>query len=145
MKQTVSVWARLSPRAALKQAERVAHEDRAAAFRLFARAARAGIAEAEYRVGRCYLEGTGVPPSVAEGARWLERAAAQDHLAAQVKLAGLHVQGVAPGVSDDAVPRLFGNAAPEGADFTAAERWARRAADAGGRSRCCAPPGGSRR
>lgn len=33
------------------------------AFQLYARAGRTGLAEAEYRVGRCYLDGVGVPPS----------------------------------------------------------------------------------
>ena len=58
------------------------------AFPLFARAARAGIAEAEFRVGRCYLEGAGVPPSRAGGRRWLERAANQGYVEAQALLAG---------------------------------------------------------
>ena len=63
------------------------------AFPLLSRAARAGIAEAEYRVGRCYLEGAGVPPSRAEGARWLERAANQGYVEAQAQLATLAIHG----------------------------------------------------
>ena len=64
------------------------------AFPLLSRAARAGIAEAEYRVGRCYLEGAGVPPSRAEGARWLERAANQGYVEAQAQLATLAIHGL---------------------------------------------------
>ena len=118
--------ARLSPSAALGLAERLADENRpAAAFRLFARAARAGVAEAQHRVGRCYLEATGVPPSVTEGVRWLERAAGQGHVAAQVRLAGLHIQGLARRApSGSAAPALFQHPEPAEADFAAAERWA---------------------
>ena len=66
-------------------------------FRHYARAARGGLAEAEYRVGRCYLEGSGVPPSSVEGVRWLERAANRGFVAAQAQLAGLYVQGLGAG------------------------------------------------
>jgi TPR repeat protein len=53
-----------SPAAALRRALRLDRQGRAApAFALFARAAKAGIAAAEYRVAQCYLEGKGVPPS----------------------------------------------------------------------------------
>ena len=62
-----------SPAAALRRAIRLIDEGKAvAAVPLLARAAKAGIAEAEYRLGRCYLEGMGVPPSRAAAARWLE-------------------------------------------------------------------------
>ena len=65
-----------SPAAALRRAVPLIEQARfAAAFPLLTRAAKAGIADAEYRVARCYLEGAGVPPSRTEGARWLERAA----------------------------------------------------------------------
>ena len=64
------------------------------AFPLLARAAQAGIAEAEYRLGRCYLEGAGVPPSRTEGARWLERAANQGFVEAQAQLATLAIHGL---------------------------------------------------
>ena len=60
-----------------------------AAFPLFSRAARSGIPEGEFRVGRCYLEGTGVPPSRTEGVRWVERAAAKGFVEAQALLATL--------------------------------------------------------
>ena len=62
---------------------------RAEGFRMLTPLAQAGNAEAEFLVARCYLEGSGVPPSGAEGARWLERAAGQGYLEAQSMLAAL--------------------------------------------------------
>ena len=88
----------LSPAAALRRAMRLIEQgDAKQAFPLLARAARAGIAEAEFRVGRCYLEGAGVPPSRAEGARWLERAANQGYVEAQAQLATLALHGLTHG------------------------------------------------
>ena len=85
----------LSPAAALRRGVRLIEQgDVKQAFPLLTRAARAGIAEAEYRVGRCYLEGAGVPPSRAEGARWLERAANQGYVEAQAQLATLAIHGL---------------------------------------------------
>jgi len=106
------------------------------AFPLFARAARAGIAEAEYRVGRCYLEGSGVPVSRVEALLWLKRAAVQGHAEAQSLLAVLYLQGFGPSdmrktSGERAAASLFSHDEPHGPDFAAAEEWARRAADAG--------------
>ena len=57
-----------SPSGALRRAIELSEQGKALeAFPLFARAAKAGLPEAEYRVARCYLEGVGVPPSRAEG------------------------------------------------------------------------------
>ncbi|MGH7057042.1 MAG: tetratricopeptide repeat protein, partial [Acetobacteraceae bacterium] len=125
----------LSPNAALARAERAASRGRAAeAFALFARAAQAGLTEAKYRVGRAYLEGAGVPPSPAEAARWLERAANDGNAFAQSLLAQLYLQGVAPPAPQSAnrATNLFkpaGTAAA--ADFEKALRWAKAAAAAG--------------
>ena len=63
-------------------------------FRHLAHAARNGCIEAQYRVGRCYLEGTGVPQATAEAVRWLERAAEAGSLDAQFYLALLYARGV---------------------------------------------------
>ena len=103
------------------------------AFPLLTRAARAGIAEAEYRVGRCYLEGAGVPPSRTEGARWLERAANQGYVEAQAQLATLAIHGLTAGAgcqapSDQAVRRRRRRRQP---DFETGLRWARKAAEGG--------------
>ena len=81
-----------SPAAVLRRAIKLADSGKAAeAFPLMAKAARAGIVDAEYRVARCYLEGTGVPPSRMEGARWLLRAANHGSADALALLAALYV------------------------------------------------------
>ena len=108
----IRLLAPVSPTAALRRALRLAEQgDVKQAFPLLSRAARAGIAEAEYRVGRCYLEGTGVPPSRAEGARWLERAANQGYVEAQAQLATLAIHGLIARAEDGPGTRLF--ASPE--------------------------------
>lgn len=103
------------------------------AFRLYARAGRAGLAEAEYRVARCYIEGAGVPRSRREGMRWLLRAADHGHVEAQALLAAIYLNG-APGESACGLPgaaRLFGGDEIAGPDPVAAMRWARAAAERG--------------
>jgi TPR repeat protein/Tfp pilus assembly protein PilF len=128
------VQAAFSPKAALRRgAALVAAGETREGFRLFARAARSGCADAEYRVGLCYVEGTGVPASLAEGVRWLERAADRGHVAAQLLMAGICLHGPAgrsagaPGGGAD----LFGTADQAEPDYVAAIRWARRAAEHG--------------
>jgi TPR repeat protein len=66
----------------------------AEAFRLLAALAKRGNAEAQYRVGKCYLEADGVPPSRNDAAHWLTLAANGGHLKAQSALAGLYIQGM---------------------------------------------------
>src|SRR5271155_2196622 len=86
-----------STHAALRRGVRLTDKgDRRTAFPLLARAARAGIAEAEFRVGRCYLEGGGVPPSRGNGVRWVEKAAARGYVEAQALLATLCLNGMGP-------------------------------------------------
>ena len=85
-----------SPMAALKRAIQLdeAGEPRRA-FALFTRAARAGLPEAQFRVGRAYLKGSGVPVSRRDGAAWLERAAQAGWVEAQTLLATLYLYGLA--------------------------------------------------
>ncbi|MBN8956466.1 MAG: sel1 repeat family protein [Rhizobiales bacterium] len=126
-----------SPTAALDRAVQLIEQERfAAAFSLLARAAKAGIPDAEYRIARCYLEGTGVPPSRAEGARWLERAASHNCVEAQSLLAALHVRGLAAAcgtsLGDEAYSNhLFESDASAEPDFRSALKWARQAAERG--------------
>ena len=124
-----------SPAAALRRGVRLSEQGKVAeAFPLFARAARAGIAEAEYRVARGYLEGSGVPPSRAEGARWLERAAGHEFVEAQSLLAALCVHGlasVASSLQEGRTEGLFAAEEPADPDFGSALKWARQAAEAG--------------
>ena len=123
--------------------QRLAAGDAVGAFQCLARAAQRGGAAACLRVGRAYLEGMGVPPSVPEGMRWLERAAAQDHVPAQTMLAALLLRGLsgAPAAAGtSATAALFQTMAggavarPQGAsepDFDAALGWAERSAASG--------------
>jgi TPR repeat protein len=125
-----------SPAASLRRAIRLSERGRGAdAFPLLAHAAKAGIPEAEYRVARCYLEGSGVPPSRAEGTLWLKRAAAHGNVEGQVLLSVLYIQGWAVEVGADQVSseasRLFASDVPSGPNFPSAENWAGKAAVAG--------------
>ncbi|WP_245523959.1 SEL1-like repeat protein, partial [Mesorhizobium sp. M2D.F.Ca.ET.223.01.1.1] len=79
-------------------------------------AARAGFPEAEYRVARSYLEGSGVPPSRSEGARWLRLAADHGSADAQALLAALFVAGLAANEDDaesKSSQRLFEKESPQ--------------------------------
>ncbi|UCI09547.1 SEL1-like repeat protein [Mesorhizobium sp. B1-1-8] len=125
----------LRPALALRRAVQLAEAGKAAqAFHLMATAARADIPEAEYRVARCYLEGSGVPPSLSEGARWLRRAADHGNADAQALLAALFVAGLA-GQEDDAKGKssqsLFQQESSQAPDFSMALLFARKAAEAG--------------
>ena len=116
-----------SPAAALRRAAKLSERKRfAEAFSLLALAARASIPEAEYRVARCYLEGSGVPPSRVEGVRWLQRAAAHGFIEAQCLLATLNLRGLTNLKNGDAnggeggVDQLFGEDTPPEPDFDSA-------------------------
>src|SRR5580704_8548002 len=121
-----------SPEAALRRAVRLSDLGRVSeAFPLLTRSAKAGIADAEYRVACCYLEGTGVPASRVEGARWLQRAAGHGHVEAQTLLGGLCVHGLAGAVNGARPERLFAEEEPGEPDFASVLKWARQAAEAG--------------
>src|SRR6202035_4073629 len=86
----------VSPELAFRRAVRLSERGKTTeAFPLMAVAAKAGIADAKYRIARAYLEGAGVPPSRAEGRRWLERAGTHGSIEAQAFLAALYVSGLA--------------------------------------------------
>ncbi|WP_428485136.1 tetratricopeptide repeat protein [Rhodopila sp.] len=103
--------------------------DHWAAFPQFARAARAGLRQAQFRLGECYLVGLGVPASSQEAIRWLTKAAEAGETAAQTQLASLALQGItdrnANGLS--ALAPAHGTAP----DYHRAEHWSRTAAAAG--------------
>jgi uncharacterized protein len=116
-----------TPSAVFARAETLAgRELHAPAFALFAQAANAGLPHAQYRLGRCYLLGLGVPLSVGEGLRWLRRAAEAGEVAAQTQIGALALQGV----TDREAVGLFAPACQE-PDFERAEYWCRKAAAAG--------------
>ena len=54
-------------------------------------AAEQGDADAQYKLGFCYLNGDGVPSDPAEGMRWWRKAAAQGHADAQVAVASFRI------------------------------------------------------
>jgi uncharacterized protein len=90
-----SLICRGRPAAALHRAIRLSEKGNSVeAFALLSRAAKAEIPEAEYHVAQCYLEGTGVPVSRAEAARWLLRAATHGSLEAQLMLSALCINGL---------------------------------------------------
>src|SRR5271169_2172236 len=121
-----------SPAAALRRAVRLSEQGKVAdAFPLLTRSAKAGIADAEYRVACCYLEGAGVPASRIEGGRWLQRAAGHGHVDAQTLLGGLCVHGLARALHGARPERLFAEEEPGEPDFASARKWARQAAEAG--------------
>jgi TPR repeat protein len=96
-------------------------------FHQLSRAARRDCVDAQYRVGRCYLEGRVVPRSRIEALRWLERAAEREHAEAQFLVAALYAQGV--GCPTDPSSSVVGLFAPdEGTEpnYEAALKWARR-------------------
>src|SRR5438477_3815183 len=123
------------PAVALRRAVQLSDSGKPAeAFPLMARAARAGIPEAEYRVARSYLEGSGVPPSRTEGSRWLRRAANHGSTDAQSLLAALYVGGLVPAETDGAgadSERLFKRDSSGDPDFESAFALATKAAEAG--------------
>ena len=130
------LMASMSPAAALRRAVELAElGDVKQAFPLLTRAARAGIAEAEYRVGRCYLEGAGVPPSRVEGVRWLERAANQGYVEAQAQLATLCSMAWPRSTpcrnGRTSAASLFATNEASEPDFDTAIKWARKAAEGG--------------
>ena len=119
------LYAMLSPRGALRSGVRLIDRGNAKrGFRLVFHAAHTGIAAAEYRVGRCYLEGSGVPVSRAHGARWLERAGNRGHVEAQSLLATLYLHGLTALENGHAgTTDLFGTNATTEPDFCEAEKW----------------------
>ena len=124
-----------SPTASFRRAIRLIERGREfEAFPLLTRAAKAGIADAEYRIARCYLQGSSVPPSRAEATRWLERAATHGSIEGQVLLAALYLQGLVVELSGDPTEggrALFDEETTTDPDFETAAKWSRLAAMAG--------------
>lgn len=83
-------------------------------FRQTLRRAKAGNAEAQYRVGQSYAEGRGVTRDLAEAVKWFREAAEQENALAQDRLGVCFFLG-------------------KGVEYDAAEavKWFRRAADRG--------------
>ncbi|MFT9090645.1 MAG: hypothetical protein ABF479_06560, partial [Gluconacetobacter sp.] len=100
-----ALGARFSPRARLAHALRLIEDgDVGAGVALLGSVAEAGVPEAQFRVGRAYLDGTGVPPSLVEGARWMRRAAEAGWVEARMVLGTLYLFGLPrEGAADEGV------------------------------------------
>ena len=100
------------------------------AFSQFARAAQAGLPAAQFRLGRCYLLGHGVPRCQIEAVRWLDCAATFGDVEAQTLLASLALQDIcdtiSEGLFDISDSRLGGLP-----NYHRALHWAEQAAAAG--------------
>jgi TPR repeat protein len=94
------------------------------AVRHIAAAAREGSAEAQSRLGFCYLRGHGVPASQDEARHWLELAAEGGDLSAQIELASLAMRGISGPYERAAFPEKREATEP---DFAIAAALARRA------------------
>ena len=71
-------------------------EDLKEAFKLYEKAAKQGLATAQYRLGRCYNSGEGVKKDLGKAFIWYEKAAEQGHEAARfsVRMAYCYGWGV---------------------------------------------------
>lgn len=111
------------------------------AFAVFAALAKKGVAEAQHRVGQCYLGGMGVPASLEEGTRWMYRAAQAGHADACFSLGTLYVMGLPEGFdpAEEITPALAITSRDEGprkVDYTKALYWARKGGEAGNADSC---------
>ncbi|MGO9950730.1 MAG: retroviral-like aspartic protease family protein [Dissulfurispiraceae bacterium] len=88
--------------------------DYSTAYNEFKELAVQGNAEAQYNLGRMYIEGQGVPRNYAEATKWYRKAAEQGHAGAQHDLGMMYNSG-------QGVPK----------DDAEAARWYRKAADQG--------------
>ncbi|MGI4945094.1 MAG: tetratricopeptide repeat protein, partial [Janthinobacterium lividum] len=123
----------LSPAALLRRGVRMAEAgDLPGAFPVLAKAAGAGLPEAQYRIGKAYLEGAGVPASRPDAALWLERAAESGWVEAQTLLSTLYLYGlIAPSEGSAPGAALFSDGRVATPDYLGAARWSERAAEAG--------------
>jgi TPR repeat protein len=89
-------------------------KDYVAAMKEYRPLAEHGDAEAQYRVGRMYEFGQGVPQDKAQGIAWVRKAAAQNHADAQQELGFIYATG--DGVKQDDVQAVewFRKAAMQG-------------------------------
>ena len=72
----------------------------ARAFDLISEAAEAGIGEAQFRLGKLYLDGQGTEADPRQAVMWLERAAANHYRKANLLLGKIYASGM--GVEMDA-------------------------------------------
>jgi len=70
-----------------------AQDDYGSAFRQLDKAAQAGDAEAQYRLGLLYARGKGVIGNLGDAIAWYRRAAEQGHAEAQYQLSLAYLNG----------------------------------------------------
>ena len=78
------------------------------------KAAEAGNAEAQFRLGMMYGNADGMPLDLSTAAEWIERAAAQGHAEAQATLAWLYANGHGVTQSDQDALNWYRAAAEQG-------------------------------
>lgn len=117
-------------RRAIEQIE--SGEDAVQGFTTLGQFAQQGNVDAQFRVGKAYLEGWGTPPSLEDGTRWIRKAAEAGHVHARLMLATLYLMGFPEGF-DENTPSILGDTAtrPRQPDFEQALYWGRLAAEAG--------------
>lgn len=112
------------------------HDDAAKGFSQLTALARENNVEAQFLVGECYLNGTGVPPNLVEGVRWMRRAAKKGWTKAAFILATLYLHGLPPEVEEPSgASSVFDEIKPPSdnrePDYRKAAYWAKIAADKG--------------
>ncbi len=94
---------------------RLSEGQNARAIRLMQRAADAGFAPAQFRLGQLYEAGRGAPQNYADARRWTERAAQAGHREAMHNLGVYYANGVGAPESYEQAARWFREAAQLGA------------------------------
>ena len=92
----------------------VAQHDAAKARALFAEAAQAGDARAQFNLGRMYLQGDGGPRDYAQALKWSEAAANQDIPGAQYILGRMLDEGLGVRPDPERAAAWYGRAATRG-------------------------------
>jgi hypothetical protein len=94
--------------------EALIRKDYATAIKQYRPLAERGNAEAQYRIGRMYEFGQGVPQDKAQGIAWIRKAAAQNHADAQQELGFIYASGDGVKQDDAQAVEWFRKAAMQG-------------------------------
>ena len=70
------------------------HRDYAEAVKWFHKAAKQGHIQAQIKLAKCYMNGTGVSKNPAEAVKWFRRAAEKGNTQAQILLARCYMEGI---------------------------------------------------
>ena len=82
--------------------------------RLHLKKAERGDQDAQYRLGDCYFEGTGVPEDKTEAFKWYHKAAEQGHVQAQYRLGDCYYFGTGVPENNNEAVKWFRKAAEQG-------------------------------